>query len=123
MTTLELINNYILENKELIRKYICKRSNESTSTCCFYITKGKYKNTVCGRKIVSNGYCKVHSKYSVESYNIPTDKCVGIELTEFLYNGEKLLKTIDNIVYSNFDTGYFPIGELDEESGIIDYYK
>lgn len=117
--SLDIINNYILENKELIRKYICKRS-----TCSYYITKGKYKNNICGRKVMSEDttLCKVHSKYTAESKEVPIEtEVVGIELVEFIYKEKSFLKTKDNIVYGKFERGYFPVGEyIDNE---IIYYK
>lgn len=118
---MNLINNYILENKEIIRKYICKKNN---STCSFYITKGKYKNTICGRKIVSSiGYCKVHSKYNIQSKEPLSHSFSVIELTELIYNGKKLFKTVDNIVYDNFNIGYHPIGTFDTVNNILIPYE
>jgi hypothetical protein len=120
-----IINNYILENKELIKNYICKNCCETTNNSCpYYITKGKYKNSVCNRKIFSNGYCKVHSKYTVESKEVSKNteqEC--IELSEFEFEGKRYLKTLDNIIYGNSERGYFPIGEYDNEQNIIYFYE
>lgn len=124
--TEDLINKYILENKDLIKNYICILSNTTSyTTCSYYITKGKYKNSVCGRKVLSteSPYCKVHSKYIVKSQQVSIEnESVGIELTEFIYKEERLLKTKDNVVYGKFDTGYFPIGHYNELDENIEYY-
>lgn len=114
-----IINDYILENKDLIQNYICQK-NSADNCCSYYITKGKYKNSVCKRKIFKNGYCKVHSKYLIESteVSINTEKTC-IDLIQFEYKGQMYFKTKDNIVYGNTDRGHYPIGYFDEERQII----
>ncbi len=115
-----IINNYILENKEQFKKYICQKNTSESDCCPFYITKGKYKSSVCQREIFSNGYCKVHSKYLIQSKEVPINtKQTYVELIPFNLQDKLYYKTKDNVLYNEFERGHFPVGWFDEEKNII----
>lgn len=101
---------YMFSNQLLITKNINIKSDISdfinTNTkCIHFITNGKYKNTICNRKIYKNSMCKTHSKYINKSqdkniYDI--DEKNMTELTSIIYKNSIIFINDKNVVYEKY---------------------
>lgn len=114
----ELLINKSINIKDDINDYFYKEYK-----CKHYITKGKYKNTICSKSAYKQQLCKVHYKYTDEYINKDhikdfLDENI-IELSELKWNNKMILISKDNLVYEKFPNGYFPIGKYEVDTNFI----